>query len=726
LALCFSNSLVAKPFQNEKHDKSSITIIQVSDLHGNMVPHAGVIETPDGEYVVTQGGGIAKVATIVKQIREDNPDSLTLAVGDTIHGQAEVLFTFGDAIMPAVNALGIDAYTPGNWEFGYGPAVFRKRFTECVVAPPMGKFAPCPPIPANARVMTDSDGQPEVVKAEFDTIAMNLYNGTPLPAGLRGKRPLPAYKIMEVDGHRVGIIGITAAIVPQQSPVFSLTFDFTQGTKELPGIIDEVKAAGAELIVVQSELGLPQNVQIGREFPEVDIILSAHSHEVTLGAIIADAKGYEMTTPGERPTPGQLRRVHKGAAIVVEAGEDLYVGRLDLKLNRRGKIKDFSWQAIPVDDDVEEDETVAGLVWEQEKYFVAGSDFKIHTFMPIGFCPANNCGDVRTRGHQLVDPLNTVVGETDVLLHRHEALEGVMNNFLADAIWETLDQVVGSTGVNGWTGIDIAMTNGFRFDTPVLPASMVPAGANFYDGREPGDITLRDLYAYFPIGPAVAAADFNGTLISDSLEGVLSSVFNRNPYLQKGGWYVGLSANVTQKIDLVNSPLSSSGKRIVDFQIDGHGIDPSKRYVFGSCYGHTFPVGRICRTDGGNNVTFFQLADVDDYNSDITTTGPVNSTGIIDKVNGGPILQVAPDRYIHPVQMMRRYLDTLPGKLITEAQFGVGRVVHVDATTPGLDPAPLPGSGLPYIVQPVDGIGPDYMARTVQVVKDHDRHDDDD
>ncbi|WP_455219178.1 bifunctional metallophosphatase/5'-nucleotidase [Kaarinaea lacus] len=710
IILIFSTPIFAK-HSHHHHGKSDITIIQVSDLHGNMVPHAGVIDTHDGEYAVTQGGGIAKVATVVKQIREDNPNNLTLAVGDTIHGQAEVMFTFGDAIMPALNAMGIDAYTPGNWEFGYGPAVFRKRFTDCIVAPPMGKFAPCPAIPANARVMTDSDGQAEVVKAEFDTIAMNLYNGAPLPMPLRGKRPMPAYKIMEVDGHTFGIIGITAAIVPQQSPVFSRTFTFTQGTEELPGIIDEVKAAGAEVIVIQSELGLPQNVQIGREFPEVDIILSAHSHEVTLGAIIADAKGYEMTTPGEGPTDEQLERVKKGAAIIVEAGEDLYVGRLDLRVSDRGRIKDFSWQAIPVDDDVEEDPVIADLVWGQEKYFVDGPDFKEHTFMPIGFCPMNNCGDVRTRGHQLVDPLDTVVGQTDVLLHRHEALEGIMNNFIADAIWTVLNDVVAATEVNGWSGVDISMTNGFRFDTPILSADMVPADAEFYDGRNAGEITLRDLYAFFPIGPAVAAADFNGTLISDSLEGVLNSVFNRNPYLQKGGWYLGLSANVTQKVDLVNNPLSSSGKRIVEFKINDENIDPSKRYVFGSCYGHTFPVGRVCRTDGGNNVTFFQLADVDDYNSDITTTGPVNSSGIIDNAIGGPIRQVAPDRYIHPVQMLRRYLDTLPGNMITEAQFGTGRVTSV---------TPLPGSGLPHIVQPVEGIGPDYLARTIQVVKEDD------
>ena len=45
---------------------SEVMIIQVSDLHGNMVPHAGIIETADGdEYAVTQGGGLAKVATVI-------------------------------------------------------------------------------------------------------------------------------------------------------------------------------------------------------------------------------------------------------------------------------------------------------------------------------------------------------------------------------------------------------------------------------------------------------------------------------------------------------------------------------------------------------------------------------------------------------------------------------------------------------------------------------------
>ena len=292
---------------------ADVTIIQVSDLHGNMLPHAGIIENADGtETVVTQGGGIAKVATVINDIRATSNSSLTLGVGDSIHGSAEVLFTMGDAIMPAFNALGLEAYTPGNWEFAYGPAVFRHRFTNvCKANPDLQKksvhddptqFNPglkalCPPIAGNMVAMTSADGVPGVTAAAFETLANNVYNGGPYPtaAPFYGDRPMKAYKVFEKDGVMIGVIGITAAIIPQQPPVFGRTFEFTQGVEELPADIAAAKADGAEIIVVMSELALPQNVQIGREFPEVDVVLSAHSHEITVGAILADADGFETT-----------------------------------------------------------------------------------------------------------------------------------------------------------------------------------------------------------------------------------------------------------------------------------------------------------------------------------------------------------------------------------------------------------------------------------------------
>ena len=112
---------------------------------------------------------------------------------------AEKIVTVGDAMMVAMNAFGIDAFTPGNWDFGYGAAVFRNRFAS---------RPPFPTLPPNIRVMSSyvgCDDVPEipgltdaasgylceentatapnptppgtgVIKAQFPVVALNVYN----------------------------------------------------------------------------------------------------------------------------------------------------------------------------------------------------------------------------------------------------------------------------------------------------------------------------------------------------------------------------------------------------------------------------------------------------------------------------------------------------------------------------------------------------------------------
>lgn len=695
-----------------------ITLIQLQDVHGNIAPHPGIIHNLDGtETEVLSGGGLAKTKTLINQIRADNPNNLLLAVGDTIHGTAEVLFTVGDAIMPTLNSFGIDAYTPGNWEFGYGPAVFRNRFTPPGTAPggtpapgALPYPSPKPGLPANIQVMagavdcsdvpviagvTDVPGfcvemppspsAHRVIKANFPTIALNVYNDTdtaPLPGILHHKPIMPGYKMFNVDGVNVAVIGITASIVPQQASVFNIGLRFTQGVAELPGVIDTVKDLGANVIVVQSELGLSQNLAIARQFEDIDVMLSAHTHETTLSALVASEDEVEQKAPNK------AHRLKKGRTVVVETTEDMYLGRLDLTI-KDGKVKKFVWEAIPVDDSVAEDPTTKILVDAAIAPFY-GVTTERHTFMPGGFCAPGavpdqttldaKCGDTTTRGLQLTESLDTVVGFTDVELHRDNVLEDEINNFIADAVFSTTNTIMGG-------GVDLSMTNGFRFGNPILP----------------GAITLGDLYTQFPISPAVAVAEFSGEVILNDLERVLTAVFDRNPFLQRGGWYVGL-ANMTQKIDLDNRPYSSSDRRIIETMIGGVKLDPSARYTFASCFPHGDAVDRICRTNGGNNHQFFQLADPDEYNSAITLVPPVNDIGII----SGPIIkQIAPDTYAHPVHLLRRYLDSLPDNTITAAEASTGRIQTVDSTRFGNPPVPAPVSAIdPTLIQPPEGAGP--------------------
>jgi 2',3'-cyclic-nucleotide 2'-phosphodiesterase (5'-nucleotidase family) len=713
------------------YDTNEITLIEMGDLHGTLVSHQAVLKHTDGtEYDVESSGGLAKLKTVVNGIRGDNPDAVLLSVGDLTHGSAEGMFTVGDAMMVPMNAFGIDVYTPGNWDYGYGAAVFRDRFVKKGTGPnptlppnirTMSAYVSCDDIPVIAGLTdaasgytcdeadisnTPNNATPAgmgVIRASFPVVSANLYNdttGLPLPAAIHNKRVLPAYSIFDRSGTKIAVIGLTAAIVPQQADTFNIGLRFRQGVEELPGLIADVKSQGAQLIVVQSELGLSQNIKLAQSFKDIDVVYSAHTHEVTLGALLVNGDEVTETTPGKSLSYGEKKQLARGAAVVVETNRDMYVGRLDLQMNG-GDIVDFDWEAIPVDDSVSPDTDMATLVAAMEDPFVAGSDGKVshHTFMPGGF---NSQPDIR--GLQLGEDLDTVVGHTDTLLLRHHVLEDTLNNFIADGILAVTNTVADVTAVPGWeNGVDISMANGFRFGNAVLPDH---------------DITLRDLYTWFPIAPAVNIADFSGQSIQKSLDTILDAVFNRNVFLQRGGWYVGL-ANMEQTIDLKNRPFSSSSNRTVSIKIGGQPLDLSKRYVFASCYGHGNPMDEVCRTSGGANFKFFQLADGNDYTSAITLADPLATENII---VGAAVKQVAPNNFLHPVHALRRYLDSLPDRTVTEAQFGAGqgRVLTVDSDVAGNPSVPKSdqigqpdNTPDPGFVQPPFGAGPKFLSGVV-------------
>jgi sulfur-oxidizing protein SoxB len=710
---------------------SHIAPVEMGDLHGTIVSHAAVLKHPDGtEYPVNKAGGLARLKYLADSIRKENPNTLVLSVGDLTHGSAEGMFTVGGAMMAAFNAIGIDVFTPGNWDYGYGPAVFRGHFAKNV---------PFPAVPANIAVMsqqiccadipeiknltdaasgytcTEHSASPSdsttglktgVIMANFPVVSANTYNDDPVP---NHNRIMDPYKMFTVDGVTIAVISLSAAIVPQQSDVFNIGLRFTQGVRELPGVLNTVKEdEHADIVVVQSELGLSQNLYLAQHFKDIDVMYSAHIQEVTLGALLAKGDTVTPTTPGRSLSGTELSQLDDGAAIVVETNRDMYVGRLDLTV-RNGKVVDFLWEAIPTVG--KEDVRMKQLVDWIEAPFLSGPSLKRHTFMPGGYCTdpdstptapkTDNCGDITQHGLQLTEGLDTVVGHTDTLLLWHHMLEDTLNNFIADAIHSVSNEVVQSYGIPGWNGVDISMANGFRFGNAVLPDH---------------DITLRDLYTWFPIAPALNAGDFSGQSIKKSLDTVLEAVFDRNPFMQRGGWYIGLSG-MTQTLDLKNRPFSSSGGRIVGESIGGKPLDLSKRYVFASCYSQGNPLDEVCRTSGGANFRLFALANGDDYRSAITLADPLPLD--VPVIQGAIVHQVAPVNFLHPVAALRRYLDTLPGRLVTEAQFGAnqGRVMTVDSSRPDNPPEDLDRQinqpdNTPDLtfVQPPFGAGPAFLS----------------
>src|ERR1700733_7681584 len=84
-----------------------ITLLATTDLHGNLLPY---------DYFTAQPAarGLAKIATLIRQARAENPNNLLIDCGDTIQGSPlESVYQHsaglkGDPMMAAMNLLDYD------------------------------------------------------------------------------------------------------------------------------------------------------------------------------------------------------------------------------------------------------------------------------------------------------------------------------------------------------------------------------------------------------------------------------------------------------------------------------------------------------------------------------------------------------------------------------------------------------------------------------------------
>ena len=190
-----------------------------------------------------RSGGIARVATVVSQLKRTNAPVLVTLGGDYVSPSAlgtarvngETLS--GRQMVDVLNAAGLQWATLGNHEFDIPEAAFKARMTE-------SKFK------VVVSNVTDAQGQPF---ANTMTTAI-----VPVTAGGRTLR--------------IGLIGII--IDANKKP----------WVKYLPPI-ESAKTAVAELagkvdaIVALTHLALAGDAELAAAVPEIDLILGGHEHE---------------------------------------------------------------------------------------------------------------------------------------------------------------------------------------------------------------------------------------------------------------------------------------------------------------------------------------------------------------------------------------------------------------------------------------------------------------
>jgi sulfur-oxidizing protein SoxB len=393
---------------------TTITFMQFDDLHAHLTPHKDLV-AQNGQTAVVERGGLARLATLVKRIRSQNPNSVLMNIGDTFHGGVEALYTNGNAIADPLNALGIDVGVAGNWDYAYGPSAFRLRYATGLTA-------------SQIRLLQATAGT--IKKPAFTNLAANL---TYAPPSTNSGYVMPPTIIKTIGGVKVGFIGLTSDIVAQMDATLATGFAFTQGETDYKNLINSqastLRSQGAQLVVVMSELGLHKNYRLADVVNpgSVDVFFSAHTHEPTFTKL----KG-------------------RSGALVLETGNDGNLGRLDVNVVT-GQAPVYTWSLIPVDNTLAEDVAMKTLVDAARAPFLVANP---NMTVPMQFITL-----------KLTKSIDTVVGYVDGALNRREALESSFNDSWANALRD-------------YAHTDLAITPGFRFDAVIAnPGSAYEDGA---------------------------------------------------------------------------------------------------------------------------------------------------------------------------------------------------------------------------------------------------------
>lgn len=468
--------------QEEKRDPSlsdkrldkttTLTLIQTGDLHGHLIPRPNLRSDGTGG----EEGGLARMYTKVKEIRKTDKDALLFNVGDTIQGGAEALYTRGQAMVDVLDTFGIDGYASGNWDFLYGTERYLEFFSE----------------------------------GRWGAVAANLYYDGPPYEAKTGERVLPPYRIKEVNGIKVGILGFATEQGEERGPTvvggkMTQGFRFTGDAHEMPEFIDVLrKEEKVDVIVMLSEFGLARNIALAEKYPGVDVLLSQDMHEETPEAVI--------TSTG---------------TLVSEAGQDgTQLAEVKLQVSN-GRVTGREYDFHTISEDIRPDPSVAARIANIRREFVDGRVFRPH-LNPIN-------------ATTLDTPIDRVVGHTEVPLYRgnfsdHEmpgVVEGTAHDFLTDVF---RDQ----------TGADIGVSRGFRYGTQVAP----------------GSIRLEDLYHFIPISPFIARGNVTGQQLKDMLENSINGTLSPDVLSWGRGWLPAFSG---LRFDL--DAYASRGNRAQNIQV---------------------------------------------------------------------------------------------------------------------------------------------------------------
>jgi S-sulfosulfanyl-L-cysteine sulfohydrolase len=325
----------------------------------------------------------------------------------------------------------------------------------------------------------------------------------------------PPYIVKELKGVKLGFISYNDPEVP----------------------VRQNPAFSKGLIFKQLEDNIEPLIKELKEEQGVDILFLVTHIGISKQLYLADQeqiKGVDFILGND--THERIRQPLQGKyAQVVEPGAFAsFVGRLDLDV-KDGKIVGQRYELIDVDPAVyPADPEVQRIVDEQ-------------------MAPYKK-------------QMERVLGYTSTPLYRYLVVENPMDNMITDAVrWKT--------------GVDIAISNGFRFSTPIVPDE---------SGKAP--ITYSDVWNMLPVNENVKIGKATGKQIQNWMEQELHNVFAEKPLERFGGWVIRFSG-----MEMTFNANAPKGQRVQSITVGGKPIDPNRLYTMGACLRRGEPDHMLCR-----------------------------------------------------------------------------------------------------------------------------------
>lgn len=258
LALATATPLVGCATEGEPYDLNGrevrLTLLHTADWHSRLFPYNMRVSATDAALGLQQSrapfGGAARMNWLIQRERAHADRVLHLDSGDCFQGAPIFNFFGGEAEVRALNATGVDAVVVGNHEFDRGALNFGRQFSRW---------------------------------ATFPVLAANYQWDDPTtPGSSELGRFVRPYHMFNLRGLRVAVIGMgnlsSITSVFDQPNRLGITPLNSRETAQF--YVDQVRAQGADVVVMVSHLGLEDDHRIVEQTTGIDVVLGGHLHIV--------------------------------------------------------------------------------------------------------------------------------------------------------------------------------------------------------------------------------------------------------------------------------------------------------------------------------------------------------------------------------------------------------------------------------------------------------------